>query len=334
MERPAWSESLLKLPAQMANAARAARLLKRERIELVHCNSAAGVEAAFAAKVLSLPVVVHCRELFRNNPYGFSAGGRAACRLVDRLSDKIVCVSKAVREQFAEVGVKSSKLVVVYDSFDGPWGGPSSDGPEVGERPGESVVGCVGGIHPRKGHETLLRAFALVLRDFPRARLVIVGGGKDDYVGALRVLAEKLGIAETTEFVGQAKEPGEYYKRFAVFALPSLAEAFGLVYGEAALCGVPAIGASDGGAGEIIEDGRTGFLVPPGDCEALAARIAELLRDPGLARRMGERARARVKRVFGKDALVESVVRVYDELLAGGGTQRWAVNRPRITGKG
>jgi len=311
MENPVWSESLVKLPAQAANVGRFIPFLKKQRIDLVHCNSVACLEAAAAAKTLRVPVVVHCREMLKNSPYGFSAGWRAACRMVDRLADKVVCMSRAVRAQMLEAGCRPSRSVVVYDFFPRPQAPPAPPA----RKDSAPIIGCVAGLHPRKGHEVLLRAFAAVRRAVPDARLRIIGGGKAAYVEKLKKNAVDLGVERAVEFLGEVREPGRFFGNFRVFALPSRAEAFGLVYGEAAQYGVPAIGTSDGGASEIIEDGVTGFIVAPEDAQALAAALVKLLENPRLAREMGRRARERVARLFTPEKLARGVENVYDELL-------------------
>jgi glycosyltransferase involved in cell wall biosynthesis len=276
-----------------------------------------GIEPAIAGKILGLRVVVHCRGILKGNPYTFFAGWKQACLLVGYLSDRMVCVSEAVRSQMVEAGCNPLKLSVVPDGVDLPMS-PSFDLPErvtsqavLGKGP---IVGCVARINPQKGYPTLLRAFAIVKRSIPNARLVIVGGGVPSYIRRMKDLAIGLGIYDRTEFVGEVFDVGSYYAKFRVLAVPSRAEGFGLTYVEAGLYGVPAIGTSSGGASEIIEDGTTGFIIPPENPELLAKWILSILNNHEQGKIMGKRAKDRVTRLFSVSGMVKGVERVYQEL--------------------
>jgi glycosyltransferase involved in cell wall biosynthesis len=99
-----------------------------------------------------------------------------------------------------------------------------------------------------------------------------------------------------------------------VFALPSRAEGFGLVYLEAMACGKPVIGGAHGGAPEVVEDGKTGYLVQHGDAGQLATSLETLLADPALAKQMGARGRERVERDFRFSVFAQSLNKILREL--------------------
>ena len=145
--------------------------------------------------------------------------------------------------------------------------------------------------------------------------IVVIDDGMASYVHKVKALASRLRIDRATQFVGEVCDVSPYYRQFAVLAVPSFAEAFGLVYGEAATYGIPAIGTSDGGAPEIIEDGVTGFIVPPEDPEKLAQAMLTILENPNLAKEMGKCAKERVLRLFSSYNLIKGVENVYKELL-------------------
>jgi len=320
MSRFRLSRSILKLPIQLINVYRAYCLLKSGNFDLVHCNSIVSLEGAIAAKLLSLPVVIHCRELLKDCPYGFFLGWKKAYRLVECFSDKLICISKSVQHAVHEAGVNADKTVVIYDTFELPHIMPNSlDRKNLqGNYTEENIViGCVAQISPRKDPITLLQAFSIVKRSIPKSELIIIGDGRSSYVNKVKALASKLGIDSSTKFVGHVSDPGAYYRNFALLTVPSYAEPFGLVYGEAALYGIPAIGTSSGGAKEIIEDGVTGFIVPPKEPKILARAMLKILKDPELAKNMGIRAKERVQLTFTLKDLVESVEKVYEEVLIG-----------------
>jgi phosphatidylinositol alpha-1,6-mannosyltransferase len=149
-----------------------------------------------------------------------------------------------------------------------------------------------------KGHDQLLEAWPAVLARVPNARLVVVGDGDD--VVRLQEKAAALRLSPNVVFTGFLSNTDLLlrYRQAAVFAMPSRSEGFGLVYLEAMAHRLPCIGSSHDAAGEVIEDGSTGYLVSQSDTTTLAARIVSLLEDEGLRRAMGERGHARLLRAY------------------------------------
>jgi len=161
------------------------------------------------------------------------------------------------------------------------------------------VVGRMAAAERYKGHDELLAAWPRVLAARPAAKLVFVGEGDDR--GRLEAKAKDLGVGAslvTTGFLSDA-DLDRAYRRAAVFAMPSRNEGFGLVYLEAMMRERPCIGSRFDAAAEIIEDDVTGFLVDQDDAGALAARVVDLLADPGRRLAMGQRGRQRAIAQFG-----------------------------------
>jgi phosphatidylinositol alpha-1,6-mannosyltransferase len=159
------------------------------------------------------------------------------------------------------------------------------------------VVVCVSRMVPRKGQDTLIKAWPQVKKQVSDAALLLVGDGP--YAPKLKQLASERNLAGDVIFTGPvpaAELPG-YYAAADVFAMPCRTrragldvEGLGIVYLEASATGLPVIGGDSGGAPDAIADGETGYVV--GDPQALTARIAELLGDPGKAKAMGEKGLA------------------------------------------
>jgi len=245
-------------------------------------------------------------------------GWRVAYRLAGLLSDKLICNSIVVRNLAIKAGCLPEKTVVIYNGFEHanretPLGRCPCYGNRIDQL--QPIIGCVSAIHPRKGHKTLFRAFSIVRREIPSAQLYIYGDGKARYIRALKTLATRLNITGATHFMGKSGETGAPYRAFTLFVLPSYAEAFGRVYVEAGLSGIPAIGTSHGGAPEIIEDGVTGLIVPPEDPEELAAAMLRILKDKLLATQMGVRAQERMNKLFDLREMICRVESVYEALL-------------------
>jgi len=170
-----------------------------------------------------------------------------------------------------------------------------------------------GVLIPRKGVHCLIRAFGRIAEDFSAARLAIVGGDANKaYAAELKALAAKLGLRERVRFLPPMAqtELAERMGRARAFVLPSFSEGLGRVVFEAMASATPVVGSRVGGIPDMIEDGVTGFLAPPGDEETLAEKLRWLLDHPAEAKAMGERARAAAARVFS----TESYVRSYREL--------------------
>ena len=167
----------------------------------------------------------------------------------------------------------------------------------LGLDPGRPVVGMLGRITPMKGHAEFLEAVRR-LRDGGRDVNFVVAGGCGDgdrertYTENIHALARRLGLADAVRFIGFAPEPAVVFAALEVFVFPSHLEAFGLSLVEAMAMGLPAVACAAGGVLDIVEDGRTGLLVPPGDPASLALAIGRLLDDPAGRIRLGHAARA------------------------------------------
>ena len=184
---------------------------------------------------------------------------------------------------------------------------------------GPGRVGFLGRLEPRKGIEDLIVAARRFLRGRTRASVTIVGAPSESappgYVASLRAAARASGVMDRISFSGWRDDSGEALAEFDVICVPSHAEPYGTVAAEAAARGVPVVATRVGGLREVVVDGATGTLVPPGNPQALAAAIAPFLDDPALRARVGAAARERALRAFAPgpyadrvDALLREVV--------------------------
>ena len=165
-----------------------------------------------------------------------------------------------------------------------------------------------------KGMDTLITALPRLLTEWPDLQLVAIGEGDDQ--AWLEGIAEGRGVRRHVHFLTGLSYPeiAACYAACEVFALPSRGEGFGLVYLEAMACGKPVIGGAHGGAPEVIEDGKTGYLVQHGDVSQLATSLETLLADPALAQEMGTRGRDRVQREYRFNAFADSLNRILRDL--------------------
>ena len=165
-----------------------------------------------------------------------------------------------------------------------------------------------------KGMDTLITALPRLLPRWPDLQLVAIGDGDDR--AWLEDLAEETGVDRHVHFLSGLSyaELAACYGHCELFALPSRGEGFGLVYLEAMACGKAVIGGAHGGAPEVIEDGKTGYLVPHGDAAQLATAIETLLADEALRAEMGRRGKQRVENEFRFSVFAKSFKKILREL--------------------
>lgn len=177
----------------------------------------------------------------------------------------------------------------------------------------------IGRLCEPKDHATLLRAWAIVEREIPAARLAIIGSGP--LRASLDALSASLGIGPTVRILPPRPDVAEAYREADAFVLSSRWEGFPYVVLEAMSHGLPVVATSVDGIPEAIEDGVSGLLAPPRDPAALAAALVTVLRDSALADALGRAARERVAREFSLSAMVAATVAVYEKTItASGGT--------------
>lgn len=182
------------------------------------------------------------------------------------------------------------------------------------ERP---TVVQIGRFYPEKGHAVSLKALALLLKSHPGVRLVLVGDGP--IRSELELQARQLGLVESVVFAGVREDIGPQLEAADIFWMPSEREALGLACLEAMASGLPVVATAVGGLCEVVSDGETGFLVPPGDAVALASRTSLLLNDFALSCRFGTNGRRRVEKLFSIDSTVSRHYESYEDLVTG----RW-----------
>src|SRR5258708_18031332 len=155
--------------------------------------------------------------------------------------------------------------------------------------------------------DTLISALPRLLPSWPELQLVFAGAGDDR--AWLEDLAEQNGVNIHVHFLSGLSyaELAACYSACEIFALPSRGEGFGLVYLEAMACGKPVIGGAHGGAPEVIDDGKTGYLVQHGDAGQLATSLETLLSDPALGPEIGARGRERLEREFRFNVFAKSL---------------------------
>ncbi len=213
-----------------------------------------------------------------------------------------IAISASTREDLVRRGMSADRIEVIPNGIDVLRCTPPPDGRRW-ERP---TVLYLGRVKRYKRVDLILRAMARLAREGLDAQLVV--GGRGDHLGALRRLASHLGIDDRVSFEGFVDDERkvELFRRSWVHVLTSPKEGWGIADLEAAACGTPTVASDSPGLRESVRDGQSGFLVPHGDVDALAARIGEIIRDARLRADLGRGAR-RFAESFSWDASADAV---------------------------
>ncbi|MGP4671897.1 glycosyltransferase family 4 protein [Agrobacterium salinitolerans] len=288
--------------------------LSREarRYDVICANSQKALFVCALAATFSRRPLVWILHDIVTDP-AFSAANRRASLAFARLFARLVAVnSEETGRAFIEAGGEADKVRIVYNGFDPAKariyepGAAARLRAELGLGP-QPLVGLFGRLSEWKGQHVFLDAIAAM----EGVQAVIVGGalfGQEAYEARIREQASRLGLEGRVRFLGFRPDVPELMAAMDVVAHTSIvAEPFGRVVVEAMMCGRPVVATRGGGVTEIIRDGETGLLVPPGNASALAAAIGRVLSQPALAERLARKGRKDVSQRFSLEETCRSV---------------------------
>lgn len=226
----------------------------------------------------------------------------------------VCCVCNAVKDSLLKCGFKESRLPVIYKGHALEWY-TNLEAPDIASEfgiPDNAVKVCfTGNLRPVKGADTLLEAAELLPSDIP-AHILIVGAREDRNVERM---VKKLKRPDRIHFTGRRKDAAGITGKCDIFVMPSrCAEGLPKAVIEAMSQGIPPIVTDAGGMPELVLDGECGLIVPSEDPAALAKAITELVNDPEKRKRMGERARRRIKENFNIKTTIEQTLDLYRRL--------------------
>ncbi len=291
---------------------RIADICRKESISLVLANN--GREywpAALAAKIAGSRIIFIRHQ---TDPI------RGTTRyLINHSVDRVVAVSDTVRDALLASGVHQGKVEVIRNFVFLPRFDPEkidrfAAREELGLRPTDRVIGYVGKLENGKGIFDLLNAAVILRRRYQGLKLMFVGEGtkKDDLLRS----AEHLSLSDMVICTGIRRDVQSLYAAMDIFVLPSTCdEAFGMVLIEAMSMGKPVVGSTVGGIPEIIVDGKTGLLTPPGDADALARNLDRYLADPSFAEAVARAGQRSVVEEFSEKAAGDSFDRLIREIV-------------------
>jgi sugar transferase (PEP-CTERM/EpsH1 system associated) len=287
------------------------RAFLRLRPAIVHTRNLAAIEAAAPAALAGVPYRIHGEHgRDTQDPDGTNRKYRWLRRALSPLVHRFIAVSRELESYLVEgVGIPPPKVVRIGNGVD-----VERFRPGVERAAGPAVIGSVTRMQEVKDPLTLARAFVRLRERGVDARLVLAGDGP--LLGQVRRLLDEAGAARDATLVGSRDDVPELLRSFDVFALSSRVEGISNTILEAMATGLPVVATRVGGNEELVEDGVTGTLVPPGDPKALAGALARYLEDARLRKEQGLRGRARAEKEFALDGMIARYLALYDDVRA------------------
>jgi glycosyltransferase involved in cell wall biosynthesis len=294
------------------------RFLYREQIQILHTfDFYTSVFAVPAARLAGVPVVLASRRELLNLRTPWQ---QRAIRVACKLATGMVVNSLAVGRDMVGLESGSRRRIEVLpncidlDEFESKLS-PGEIRRELGLSPRSIVIGALGNLRPEKNLETFLLAARSILDALPSAEFLVIGDGPA--ADKLKVLAEDLHLSESVHFLGERSDVPDLVGALDILVLSSYSESFPNAVLEAMAMGKPVVSTNVGGIPELVEEGQTGFLVPPRDPTAIADRVLSLCRDSPRRLQMGRAARERVESNFTVQAVTARLEGIYVRLLRG-----------------
>jgi len=237
---------------------------------------------------------------------------------LDRV-DAVIAISRQIEQSVIAGGVSAKKVRTLYSGIDLSERQLIHDDQAIrrmlGLPNGTVLLGTVANLFPRKGYEVMLQALPAIVRAIPTVHYVMVGSDDHGYADRLKRLAHELKIIDRVHIVGFQDPVQPFLSALDLYVHPALMEGFGIAVVEAMAMGKAVVATTTGGVPEVVAQGETGLLVPPGDVESLAATVVSLLEDRALRAQMGHRGKVRAQERFSLDASVVHMEQLYGEVL-------------------
>jgi glycosyltransferase involved in cell wall biosynthesis len=307
-------------PRMLRGQWRFARDLRRQNIRLVHAYGFyPNIFSVPAARIAGCITIASVRDtgVFTSQIKLKTLSHRTACRLADR----VIANSSAVRNWLVSLGMDQNHIDVIPNGIAVnerlTRARDFSIRHELGIDPKVPLIAVISRLNPGKGIEYLLKAAVIVREQFPEVRFLIVGGSyfEPAYKPSLELLARELNVANTVLFTGERNDIQQLLQEVNISVLPSLSEGLSNSLLESMAAGLPVIATNVGGNPEIVQDGKTGFLVPARDEKALSDAIVRVLKAPELGERFGQAGYERVSKHFSLAATVRKTEELYTMLL-------------------
>ena len=302
------------------------RLMRREGFDIVHTHSSkAGVLGRLAAFLAGTPIIVHTLHslvFHQYQPRAVNWALRMIKRTLAPITDHYISVADRVRLGAIEAKIGDpSRHSTIYSGMELDWFLDADADRDraraaLGIPPDAPVVGKIARLFELKGHDELFDAIPAVVARHPEVRFLLVGDGALQEHLVRR--AEEMGVRENVIFAGlvDRERIPETITAMDLLVHTSLREGLARVLPQALAMGRPCVAYDLDGSSEVVLDGKTGFLIEPGDTPGLAEALSRLIGDPDLRQRMGAAGREVVDPAFRADTMVEEIAEVYERLIA------------------
>ncbi len=268
------------------------------------------VRAIASGRSHSMPIVAHVRQEIEPEKVGRYE--------LDRV-EAVIAISRQIEQSLITGGVSMSRVRTLYSGIDCSKRQSPHDDQAIRQMlglPNDAVLlGTVANLFPRKGYEVMLRALPAIVHAVPMVHYVIVGSDDHGYADRLTRLANELTIADRVHIVGFQDPVQPFLAALDLYMHPALMEGFGIAVVEAMAMGKAVVATTTGGLPEVVAQGETGLLVPPGDAESLAEAAISLLENKPRREQMGGCGRMRAQERFSLDASVAHMEQLYGDVL-------------------
>ena len=290
-------------------------LIEREQIDLVYTNTSTVIEGALAAKRAGIPHLWHIHEHLRGNPdLRLFLPPTWTDRLTLTLADRIITPSQALAESRFPGSPKVRVVPNGVDLASLQTGNDHRVRTELGIPAEAAVITFIGAISPCKDPLTFIRAAARIRQTFPEVWFLMAGAVADPTLESqVKSLADNPELRSHLRILGYRNDAADILAAATVHVSTSTKESFGLTLTEAMACGKPVVATHCGGPEEIVVDGKTGFVVPPGDPEAVASAVIKLLENPKLAEAFGKAGQKRAQQKYSVEAYASGIETVLEE---------------------
>lgn len=284
------------------------KVLKNDKYDLVHIhlwNPGSCRYAFFAANNIGIPIITTEHDPFKL--HGIKKIIKSVC--IGKTEQTITISSDNYGLLVDYYKISEKRLSVVHNGIEIDRFLDNKNEVNLPVKTGDIVISCIAELHPRKGHKYLLDAFQKLQKHFSNLQLILVGTGPIE-----KELKEKYGSCSGIHFLGWRNDIPEILNASDIFVLPSLREAFGLVVLEAMISGTVTIATNNGGTVDIIEDGKSGYLIPPQNRDRIIETVKTVLLNPGQREDIKKAAVERVKNYFTAEKMVEGTIEVYSKI--------------------
>jgi glycosyltransferase involved in cell wall biosynthesis len=296
------------------------RIIRRGQYDIVHThNSKGGILGRLAAWLCRVPIIIHTIHGFAFHDSETAMRKQLFIfleRWAAKMADKLIVISQPLQDWGLKLAIgKPAQYTKIYSGIEIDKFKVDVDVSALRKKLGigehDFVFGLVAKLWDGKGHITAIEALKQLLPRVPNARLVFVGDGYLREV--LEQHAKKVAVEERIVFTGFRSDIAELNAMFDVAILVSDFEGMGRVLLEAMVMGRPAVASNVGGIPDVVDDGQTGILIPPGDSPALAAALERLYLDSNLRQSMGVAGKKKITEQFSAATMVRKIVDVYEE---------------------